>query len=127
VWVEIKGGSFTRRDRERAEHFARDRWRDGERYRLLQGDIPRRSATVPQMGSAPTMPATFWSVTTIVPSDGTVVGVRPGERERAPHWWVKGLWALSGFTGEQVDEALTTARSKRFEFDDAITDARPVQ
>lgn len=114
VWVEIKGGSFTRRDRERAEHFARDRWGDGQRYRLLQGDIPRTSTAIAQAQFRPTLPATFWSVATLVPPGPDGIGVRPGERAQAPHWWVKGHWALGGHTCAEVDAALTTARSERF-------------
>jgi hypothetical protein len=46
-WIEVKGGSFTKRDRERGAYFAESRWQVGEGYRLLQGDIPRKAIEGP--------------------------------------------------------------------------------
>lgn len=46
-WIEVKGGSFTKRDRDRGAHFAEARWQIGEGYRLLQGDIPRTAIAGP--------------------------------------------------------------------------------
>ena len=144
-WLEIKGGSFTKRDRDRAAYFAESRWQLGEGYRLLQGDIPRTAIAGPegrgclrivgwhQVG-VPLIPEAWPTVF----ADGKldpdsipdITGPPPREwgdplpivagpglllEYGAMRNFDRQLWAL-GYDISVVNKALTAARSARFEY-----------
>lgn len=131
-WLEIKGGSFTQRDRARGAHFAEVRWQLGEGYRVLQGDIPRRCINGPHDRGL--LPALIWAQAAIpVPPTPGGIAFTPN---RLPCGWTQlstenvgpgqlldwvamrdftaSGWLLAA-TPEEVNTALTAARSARFE------------
>lgn len=138
-WIEVKGGSFTKRDRDRGAHFAEARWQLGEGYRVLQGDIPRAAiegpgglACIQIIGwHQVVMPVCPEAMPTIFADDDSTV---PNLNEPSDDWkplpFVTGpgylldyggmrdfdrqFWALA-FDKKSVDAALTSARSARFE------------
>jgi hypothetical protein len=142
-WVEVKGGSFTKRDRDRGAYFAEARWQLGEGYRVLQGDIPRSAITGPSGRGCIQIIAWHQGVVPVVPEAWPTVfpdgefdpsGV-PDISGPAPAGWGEPLpimagpglllehselrdfdtqlWALA-FDVPAVNAALTAARSERF-------------
>lgn len=142
-WIEVKGGSFTKRDRERGAHFAEARWQLGEGYRVLQGDIPRSAIEGPD--SRACIQVIGWSQVVLPLTPEAMPGLYPdGEFDSSlipdltkprPKTWeeplpfVAGpgllldydemrdfdrqLWCLA-FDVPAVNSALTAARSERF-------------
>lgn len=130
AWLEIKGGSFTARDRMRAEHVADRKWAErGDKFRVLQGDIPRPGMrpVLPfpaQMGGSREFPGLLCSSRVTHPDfamshakdrqDGRGPTVDWHCIREAPRIWVRMPW-LPGCTEAVLDAALGAARSARFE------------
>jgi hypothetical protein len=116
-WIEIKGGSFTRRDKLRAGHVATELWRRGQGFRVHIGDIPRPGT--------PIFPCLVWGAGWIVAEEGMadrvarggpLAGVAIGDdtyREVEDFDWMRGGWP-PGSGQAEIDVALTAARSARF-------------
>lgn len=138
VWVEIKGGSFTKRDKDRAMYFAEDCWQNNQRYRVLIGDIPRgpmaglplpgikaliyRPVFLPLIGSsaADGPDETEWlnRVANFSKSDALPF-VKPGlfkHLHRDMRALIESFWAPAVHNEAHLTTALTAARSARFEF-----------
>lgn len=125
-WVEVKGGSFTQRDRARAAAFGAAKWAEcGEKFRVLQGDVPRPGTRPilpfpPRWGGPQEIPGVF-VLSLVHPYELAAARADPETMEvdgrclPGPSEWRRAPWTVGGWTFENVDAALAAARSARFE------------
>lgn len=121
AWVEVKGGSFSQKDQNKAGYVAEKKWCEkGDKFRVLVGDIPR-----PQARIIFPLPPTFPRVAAI-PSIAWVIQNPefPTSGGREVSWkqtldmvrgWSAVPWIPAYRDETHFDEALTAARSARFE------------
>jgi hypothetical protein len=113
-WLEIKGGSVTKRDLAKAAHVARAGWKpNGWTFRIQQGDIPRPGQ--PLMGMS-------WGMILLPVGASNPLPIEES-MTYPPEWfgWIERSAWVPKFDGEwsRVDAALTAARSARFEHGEA--------
>lgn len=123
AWIEVKGGSFTARDRMRAEYVADRMWAErGDKFRVLQGDVPRPGTRTPlRMKGTEDLPGVLCLSRHVAYSEVEARANKTGNPRvawecvrEAPRDWGRMPW-LGGWTAEQLDAALQAARSARFE------------
>lgn len=139
AWIEIKGGTPSKRDLDRCEHVASSGAPD-QKFRILVGDIPRYCPRYGAKGEPPLffgLPIVGWSPTAIkamtdAPSvtakrlmaaasnpeafDNALIEIE--DIDILEYGWRDTHWVLSPHvapTPESLDAALTAARSARFE------------
>lgn len=123
AWLEVKGGTFTARDRMRAEFVADQTWTErGSRFRVLQGDLPRPGmrTMVPIGGKMRETPGILCLTRHVAYDVVQRIAAETGNSDitgectqSEPRAWTRGIW-LGDWTAEQLDVALAAARSARF-------------
>jgi hypothetical protein len=133
AWVEIKGGSFTKKDKARASYVAQHVWDErGDKFRVISGDIPRpgtRLIVTETRACVPAIPILGWALDCIplcvngefrLPTvvDGKITEPAEFSWEELkgfPFSWKEMPWLPAYRDEKHFDEALTAARSARFE------------
>ncbi|MGR4847899.1 hypothetical protein [Streptomyces sp. LARHCF252] len=120
AWVEIKGGKPTKRDLLKCSEVAREEWTKGHRFRILTGDIPRAPLVVSGTGPLGLL-CNSWSVypgpNVALPALGSsepAHSVLPGQPGDVQGFITAG-WLPAHDKIEDISQALTKARSARFE------------
>lgn len=110
VWVEVKGGKPSKRDIKRCAAFASDQWKEGKRFRVLQGDVPKAPVFHPTIGPLGIRCVSWTCMPTDVPETGVYV---PAGETTGDMGFMEMFWLPANLA--KIPSGLTAARSARFE------------